>query len=113
MKNKVIVCENLNIFVADTFFKKLIGLSFKKKKIDYGLIFKNTNGIHTFFMFQNIDVILLDKDYNVLDLIENIKPWRVLLPKIGVHHTLEVPCNTGHIVIEYLKSKKTYLKKVL
>lgn len=82
---------NLEIKEANTFFKKFIGLMFKRKKIDYLLLFKNTNGIHTFFMFQSIDVILFDKDFNVVRVYEEVKPWKIILPKRGVKHTLECP----------------------
>ena len=74
---------------------RLKGLMFKKKKIDYGLLLRNTNGIHTFFMFQSIDVVLFDKDFNVVRIYECVKPWRVILPKKNVKHTLELPNNSA------------------
>lgn len=93
MKKDIIFNNKIiKIKEANTYFKKLIGLMFKKN-IDYGLLFYNTNGIHTFFMKENIDVILLDKDYNILYTYTSIKPWRVLLPKKNVKHTLELPNN--------------------
>lgn len=89
--SNVKVNVNLDIREANNFFSRFIGLMFKKKTIDFGLLLKNTNGIHTFFMFQNIDVVLLDKNYNIIFVFENVKPWRVILPKRGVKHTLELP----------------------
>lgn len=83
--------DNLKIKEANSFWSKFVGLMFKKN-IDYALLLKNTNGIHTFFMKENIDVILLDKDMNVIKEIKNVKPWRVVLPIKGVKHTLEKPC---------------------
>lgn len=91
MKNINEIKKSIKIIEATTFKQKLIGLMFKKKPINYGLLLKNTNGIHTFFMYQNIDVYLLDKDYNVIESIRNIKPWRIILPKKNVTHTLELP----------------------
>lgn len=84
--------EKIKVKKANTFISKLIGLSFKKN-INYGLFFYNTNGIHTFFMRENIDVILLDKDFNILYNYNSLKPWKVLLPKKNVKHTLELPNN--------------------
>lgn len=75
----------------NTFSKKLKGLMFKKDKITEGYLFKKTNGIHTFFMRQNIDVILLNKDLKVLYIKENMHPNRILLPKKNVYYTLELP----------------------
>ena len=82
--------DNFKIKEANSFYNKFMGLMFKKN-INYGLLLKNTNGIHTFFMRENIDVILYDKDMNVVKEIKNVKPWRVILPKKGVKHTLEIP----------------------
>lgn len=103
MKYDVLVNNNyLKIKEADTFFKRFMGLMFKKRKTNYGLLFKNTNGIHTFFMFQSIDVVLFDKDFNVSSILKDVKPWRVILPKKEVKHVLELPL--GYIKI--LQDKK-------
>ena len=71
----------------------VLGFMFKNN-INYGLIFKNCNGIHTFFMMEEIDVILTDKSNNILYLYPNFKKWRVLLPKKNVYNTYELPRGT-------------------
>ena len=76
---------------ADTFIKKLRGLMFIKE-FDYILKFK-TNGIHTFFMKTNIDVILTDKNNKILYIYKNIKPNKIILPKRKVKYTYERPVN--------------------
>ena len=76
-----------------SFFKKTIGLMFRKKRINEIYMFKNCNSIHTFFMKQNIDVIMTDKDYNVLYIFKNVKPYRIILPKKNVYYTFEFPIN--------------------
>lgn len=62
-----------------------------KKNINHALLFKNCNGIHTFFMIEKIDVILTDKDNNILYLYPNLEKWRILLPKKNVYNTYELP----------------------
>lgn len=86
---------DLKIVEANSFWLRFKGFMFMKSKLDYGLFFKNTNGIHTFFMFQSIDVVLFDKDFNVVRIYECVKPWRVILPKKNVKHTLELPSNSA------------------
>ena len=93
---------NLEVIEVDTFFSRFKGLMFKRKKLDYGMLFENTNGIHTFFMFQNIDVVLFDKFLNAIFVYENVKPWRVILPKKNVKYTLEIPVGYG----KFFKSEK-------
>ena len=81
----------MKVKVANTFLKKLKGLMFKKN-FDYILKFE-TNGIHTFFMKVNIDVILTDKNNKILYIYRNLKPNKLILPKIKVKYTYEMPVN--------------------
>ena len=76
---------------ANTLCKKIIGLMFKKK-INYCLRIK-CNGIHTFFMLSKIDVILADKNNNIIYIYKNLKPNRIILPKKNVYYTYEFPNN--------------------
>lgn len=76
---------------ANTFIKKLKGLMFIKE-FDYILKFK-TNGIHTYFMKTNIDVLLTDKNNKILYIYKNIKPNKIILPKRKVKYTYEMPVN--------------------
>lgn len=90
----IIVNKNkIPLYEANTFYKKLMGFMFKKN-INYALLFKNCNGIHTFFMKEEIDVILTDKDNNILYLYPNLKKWMIILPKKNVYNTYELPKNT-------------------
>jgi uncharacterized membrane protein (UPF0127 family) len=69
-----------NVFVADTFLKRLIGYMFRKEPHHEALMIKPCNSIHTFFMKFNIDVIFVDKDMKVLKKVENLKPGKVIMP---------------------------------
>lgn len=87
MKNSKIEIKN-----CDTFFSKLIGFMFKKN-IDYGLRIR-CNGVHTFFMKECIDIVLTDKENNILHTYKNVKPGRIIMPKKNVYYTYELPKNT-------------------
>lgn len=76
---------------ADTFLKKLKGLMFIKE-FDYVLKIK-CNGVHTFFMKTNIDIILTDKNSKVLHIYRNVKPGKIIFPKKNVTFTYEMPHN--------------------
>ena len=47
------------------FIDRLMGLMFKKN-FDEIYLFPKCNSIHTFFMKENIDVIMCDKDNTIL-----------------------------------------------
>ena len=76
--------------VATGIFTRFKGFMFKKN-INYALLFKNCNGIHTFFMKEEIDVILTDKDNNILYLYPSLKKNKIILPKKNVYNTYELP----------------------
>ncbi len=63
-----------------------------KKNINICLCFPKCNSIHTFFMLKPIDIIMTDKDLNIIYIYKNFKPWRVLY-KRHVYYTFELPVN--------------------
>ena len=69
------------------------------KKIDYALLFKRCNSIHTFFMISNIDVILCNDDNTILYYYRNVTPNKVILPKKGVTRVYELPVDYFNIKI--------------
>lgn len=88
---KIIINHNeIPLYEAKGFYQRFKGLMFKKK-INYALLFRKCNGIHTFFMKDEIDVILTDIDNNILYLYPNLKRNRIILPKKKVYNTYELP----------------------
>ena len=83
------------IIDCNTFIKKLVGLMFKKEKIDNIYHFPKCSSIHTFFMFQSIDICMTDKDNKIVYLKENLRPWHIIWPQKKAYHTYEMPLNTS------------------
>ena len=68
--------KELAIRIADTFFTRLAGLMFRKKlPAAAGLLLAPCNSVHMCFMRFAIDVIYLDKDYKILKIVKNLRPW--------------------------------------
>ena len=84
----------IEIKYADNYFKRLIGLMFKKD-IDYGLLFilRYGSGIHTCFMRFNIDVYFLDENKIIYDKI-TLKPWKYYNPPKKAKYILETKENS-------------------
>ena len=100
-----ILINNQNIYLdkANTFFKRFIGLM-GKKNIKRGLIFPKCNSIHTFFMKENIDVIMTDKNFKIILLKQNV-PKNKIIYKKEAYYTIELPSNT----INKLKINETLI----
>jgi uncharacterized membrane protein (UPF0127 family) len=93
-----IVFDNnkIKLMYAKTFFKRLKGFMFKKN-INYVLCFPKCNSIHTYFMKENIHVIMTDKENNILLIKENVSKNKVVSYK-KAYYTYELP---NYININY------------
>lgn len=102
-----LIYENKNIELKEckSFYDRLMGFMFKKN-INSSLLFDKCNSIHTFFMKENIDVIMCDKDNNILFFYKNLSKNRIILPKKGVKKVFETP--SGYFDIEI--GKKMIIK---
>lgn len=85
----------MKIIRATSFKDKLIGLM-NKKNIDYGLLIEDCKSIHTFFMLENIDVLLLDKNNRILMINRNVLPNKIVIFKnSNKTNILELPSNAS------------------
>ena len=89
-----IIKDNIKVKVkrCNNIFNRFLGFMFKKN-INYGLCFPKCNSIHTFFMKESIDVIMTDKNYNILYIFKELKPNKIILPKKNIYYTFELPIN--------------------
>ncbi len=66
----------LKVIVADSFLTRLAGLMFRKKlPPETGLLLTPCNSVHMCFMRFSIDVVYLDKEYKILKVVKNLRPW--------------------------------------
>lgn len=90
--------KDIELINCKSFFKRFRGFMLKKD-INNALLFDKCNSIHTFFMKENIDVIMCDKDNKVLFYYNNLGKNKVILPKKGVRKVFETPGNYFNIEI--------------
>ncbi len=89
-----------------SFFSRLKGFMFTKN-IDKALLFNHCNSIHTFFMRQNIDVIMCNNDNIILYYYKNLTKNKIILPKKNVKKVYETPANYFNIkIMDKLEVKK-------
>ncbi len=93
-KDKIIELKECKSFTS-----RLLGLMFKKN-INYALLFDKCNSIHTFFMKENIDVIMCDKDNNILFYYRDLGKRKIIWPKRKVKKVFETPSKYFDIDIE-------------
>ena len=68
--------KEIKILIADSFLMRFAGLMFRQKLPPAtGLLLAPCNSVHMCFMRFAIDVVYLDKDYNIIKIVNNLKPW--------------------------------------
>ncbi len=81
--------------IADTFWKRFVGLMFRKAlPTDFGIWIKPCKSIHTMWMRIPIDVYFLDRDDVVIGFKENVRPWRIAMAPRNTYSVLEMGCGT-------------------
>ena len=71
----------LNVKSCKTFFSRCFGMMGQKKPLSYGLYFPKCKSIHTFFMRQNIDIVMVDSNHLIVAVYKNAKPWHIFYSK--------------------------------
>lgn len=86
--------DGSEVYLAETFWDRLVGLMFLKKERMHGLILMNSPSIHTCFMRFNIDVVFINSKNIVTKIIRNLKPWSVTSFYFDTKYVLELPSGT-------------------
>lgn len=89
-----------------SFFSRFMGFM-GKKNINISLMFNKCNSIHTFFMKENIDVIMCDNNNKILFYYKDLQKNKIILPKKNVKKVFETPRLYFNIKLgEYLEVKE-------
>lgn len=88
--------KEIELINCKSFYSRLKGFMFKRS-INNALLFNKCNSIHTFFMKENIDVIMCDKDNNILYYYKDLNKNKIILPKKNVYKVIETPSNYFNI----------------
>ncbi len=79
------------VHMATGFFKRLAGLIGKPYIAGYEFwCFPHCQQIHTFGMRFPIDVVFINKNREVVELLENLQPWRISKKVKGSFAVLEM-----------------------
>lgn len=78
--------------MADTFSSRLVGLLNRRSiEAQEALVINRCQSIHMFFMRFAIDVIFVDRNFVVVGLTPNIKPYRLSPLFHNAYYAVEVP----------------------
>jgi uncharacterized membrane protein (UPF0127 family) len=112
---------SFRVRVADSFSSRLIGLLGKRSlKPDGGVWIVPANSIHTVGMLFSFDLVMIDKDFRVVNVKEMVQPFRIVWPKLRAESVIELPAHTifrsrtevgDQLIIERYEAKRTVIPK--
>lgn len=83
--------RTISVKVANTIFRRAVGLLFSKELTKGALILYPCKSIHMFFMRFPIDVVFLNNEKVIVQYIEHLKPWKVSPIVKESYYVLELP----------------------
>ncbi len=86
--------KKIKIIELTKFWDRFKGLKFVLEPLDYGIKFPKKKFVTTNFLCQRIDIVLTDKEDNILYMYQNIKSEKYILPKRKVYNVYFLPKNT-------------------
>jgi uncharacterized membrane protein (UPF0127 family) len=102
--------------VADSVLSRLVGLLGRRSLTpDGGVWIVPANSIHTIGMLFSFDLVMIDKDFRVVNVKEMVRPFRVVWPKLRAESVIELPAHTifrsrtqvgDQLVIDRYEAKK-------
>lgn len=103
----ITVNKTLEVHVADTFKKRLLGYMFQRTPKHDVLLIQPCNSVHTFFMRFPIDVLFLNEENIIIHRRLGVEPGKILKPVKGAIRVLEAAAGTfeNYIIGEKLEIK--------
>lgn len=105
--NTTLFINEKDIVYCTSFFKRLKGMLHSKYNKNTVYCFPKCNSIHTLFMNRCIDVIITDKDKNIIKIYQNIKPWKIVLPVKSGYYTYEFETKVINNIDKIKKIRET------
>jgi uncharacterized membrane protein (UPF0127 family) len=85
------------VTIADSYIRRLVGLLGKTRrwaKLGRGLWIVPSRGVHTVGMLFPIDLIFLNRQKEVVDVEEHVRPFRISRVSLKADSVLELPVHT-------------------
>ncbi len=77
--------------VLTSFKERIKGFRFQLEPIKTGLCYPKKKSINTYFLCQNIDIVITDKNHSILFIYQNIHSEKIILRKKKAYYIYELP----------------------
>ncbi len=96
MKNYIKVGnKKIEIEILTSFKERLKGFRFYLKPIKKGLCYPKKHMINTYFACQRLDIVVTDKEDNILAIYLNMKSEKFIRPRFKAYYIYLLPANSA------------------
>ncbi|MCI6108121.1 MAG: hypothetical protein PUE33_07235 [bacterium] len=103
--------KKIKLIELTKFWDRFKGLKFVFEPLNYAIRFPKKKFVTTNFLCQKIDIVLTDKEDNILYMYENMKTEKYIFPKRKVYNVYFLPLNTVKNLTKNTKLKVVLTKK--
>ena len=103
--------KKIKLIELTKFWDIFKGLKFVFEPLNYAIRFPKKKFVTTNFLCQKIDIVLTDKEDNILYMYENMKTEKYIFPKRKVYNVYFLPLNTVKNLTKNTKLKVVLTKK--
>lgn len=103
--------KKIKLIELTKFWDRFKGLKFVFEPLNYAIRFPKKKFVTTNFLCQKIDIVLTDKEDNILYMYENMKTEKYIFPKHKVYNVYFLPLNTVKNLTKNTKLKVVLTKK--
>lgn len=103
--------KKIKLIELTKFWDRFKGLKFVFEPLNYAIRFPKKKFVTTNFLCQKIDIVLTDKEDNILYMYENMKTEKYIFPKQKVYNVYFLPLNTVKNLTKNTKLKIVLTKK--
>lgn len=103
--------KKIKLIELTKFWDRFKGLKFVFEPLNYAIRFPKKKFVTTNFLCQKIDIVLTDKEDNILYMYENMKTEKYIFPKRKVYNVYFLPLNTVKNLTKNTKLKVILTKK--
>lgn len=83
--------KKIKVQKLKTFKEKLKGFRLQLEPIKSGICYCKKKSINTYFLCQNIDIVMTNKEHKVLYIYQNIRSEKFIFRKKKVYYIYELP----------------------
>lgn len=83
--------KKIPVYLLTSWKERIKGFRFQLQPITYGICYPKKKQINTYFLCQNVDIVMTNKDHKILYIYPNFRSEKFIFRKKQVYYIYELP----------------------